>query len=835
MKELKNDITMESEQKIKKSEKSLSQQFLEQLESYDKKIAKKFSIHSNCDGKYNGVLFEFKKEEGQNSKRDALIECIKNASKLRLEAKDVPSKFAITFLTEKKAYIYDAIDFFDEIHEVYNKSASKTEKEMEVGIRIKEKAVIDYNDSYKPMIDFMQEKSSTARLKVKIDRNNVVAMAQRFYREKAAQKQDFYNELIKPDKLIYILQYAKDEDELSTKCLQDFPDLIDVINDVPLKKETGAFYTPEAYCKLSTKMVREAIAKIKEANPNNDYIILDRCAGTGNLEQFLTDEELSHTICSTFEMWEWKILNERYKSTTPNQFGQYTKLRLIIPPEVFVEKQRHSNILQTIIAGDALSEHFITGSVTAIDLLPLFKDDEQKKILSKEYEHAINILNGYAASQNCNVIVLENPPYRNETLNSNSSKATKGKGSFVKSQMNDVKGATKNDILNQFIWSAQKYYLKKPNDYMILYSPVKYFKSHNVCNKKFIDGYLVNRKHFHASASAVSLMWWQNIDEKKESFTLKAYDIELQKENGLSIQEQTNQGTLKYEKDVEVKKVYKTFIEYHDKRKFEDDIKVEVCCNGGGYCIKAINKQNALWNKNMAGYLSATDFAVNHLKLNLLSRNIENKKVGFYLRSDNFVEKLPLFCAKLYPQEKWYEKDVYFTTADGGFEYVKDEEFLKSCLIYTCLSQKNNCRSFLGSDNKWYYNELCLLQDTLADTELAKFTLNDIDNALINKWQSVLNEAQTLKSFTKYGLYQIQQELLEKKKSGKSKIITQAIESYDATHYLAETEQEVMLQGSINIINSGNLSSYITELTQSLKTYYAQYIEPKLFKYQLLK
>jgi hypothetical protein len=37
---------------------------------------------------------------------------------------------------------------------------------------------------------------------------------------------------------------------------------------------------------------------------------------------------------------------------------------------------------------------------------------------------------------------------------------------------------------------------------------------------------------------------------------------------------------------------------------------------------------------------------------------------GFYLRADNFVDKLPLFCAKLYPQENWYERDVYFTTAD---------------------------------------------------------------------------------------------------------------------------------------------------------------------------
>jgi hypothetical protein len=71
------------------------------------------------------------------------------------------------------------------------------------------------------------------------------------------------------------------------------------------------------------------------------------------------------------------------------------------------------------------------------------------------------------------------------------------------------------------------------------------------------------------------------------------------------------------------------------------------------------------------------------------------KNVGFYLRSDNFVNKLPLFCAKLYPQENWYERDIYFTTADRGEEYLKDKDLLKSCLIFTCLSQRNKCLSFL--------------------------------------------------------------------------------------------------------------------------------------------
>lgn len=54
-------------------------------------------------------------------------------------------------------------------------------------------------------------------------------------------------------------------------------------------------------------MVRETIARVPQGN---DYIILDRCAGTGNLEKRLTDEELSHCIVSTIEYYEYKVLLE---------------------------------------------------------------------------------------------------------------------------------------------------------------------------------------------------------------------------------------------------------------------------------------------------------------------------------------------------------------------------------------------------------------------------------------------------------------------------------------------------------------------------------------------
>jgi type I restriction-modification system DNA methylase subunit len=76
---------------------------------------------------------------------------------------------------------------------------------------------------------------------------------------------------------------------------------MDCLNDPKHKKELGAFYTPIEYCRLAVNLVREAIKNIPKGH---DYVIIDRCAGTGNLEVLLTDDELSHTIVATYELKE---------------------------------------------------------------------------------------------------------------------------------------------------------------------------------------------------------------------------------------------------------------------------------------------------------------------------------------------------------------------------------------------------------------------------------------------------------------------------------------------------------------------------------------------------
>jgi len=68
-----------------------------------------------------------------------------------------------------------------------------------------------------------------------------------------------------------------------------------------------------------------------------------------------------------------------------------------------------------------------------------------------------------------------------------------------------------------------------------------------------------------------------------------------------------------------------------------------------------------------------TNSILSYLLTITITYNGLEKSQGFYLRSNNFIDKLPLFAAKLYPQKNWYERDIYFTTADGGDRYLKDK------------------------------------------------------------------------------------------------------------------------------------------------------------------
>ncbi|MDR0677002.1 MAG: hypothetical protein LBF97_08215 [Elusimicrobiota bacterium] len=690
------------------------------------------------DGVINGNILEFKLVI--NDINRVLFQVIKYLSKMRIKGIPVPANILLISLNTREIYKYNSADFLKDIEKTYIGASSKNNENFYTIIE-PEKIYYNTNNNAAKLIEILREEKY---VKININEDCILGWAERFYREHPkASKGDFIGDsegLIPKAGEIREPYYFQDYIiPYEGKSNEKFKYLMDCLNDKLKKKELGAFYTPIPYCKKAVELVREAI---KLVPIGNDYIILDRCSGTGNLESVLSDEELSHCVLSTYEYYEYKILIER--------LGE--KVRYIIPPTENEVKYREGSLLNA----DALSEEYVNN------------------------EYLQEIIN----NPKITIILFENPPYRDNTSNT-SGIARKGYTSFVKNEMRkEVKGAILNDLANNFIWAGFKYYLRQPTDSYIIFSPVKYFKSCNLSNKTFKDGFLFNRKYFHASHSAISCIWWQNINKEQDEFNLKAYDIETDFTQK-SFQDMVNNGNLIYVKDVLVKKVYHLFTE-----KYYDKIL-----------------------KNGIAYMRASSFNLdsNSVTLTTIPVGAESYSPhGFLLQKNNFIEKLPLFCAKLYPQEKWYERDVYFTTADKGEEYIKDKDFLKFCLIYTCLSRYNKCLSFIGSNNRYYKNELCFEEYTLASEYIKTLNLNNEEKKLIQIWNDILKEAKNTKEYKKnitYGVYQIEQELNTFYKNDKDNII----------------------------YNYPELNGKLKKLKLVLKNYYKDYIQNKLFEYELLK
>ena len=154
---------------------------------------------------------------------------------------------------------------------------------------------------------------------IKIDENCIVGWANRYYKEKpTASKGDFIGddgkikikgEIREPKHFKgLILPYEGETNE-------KFKHLMDCLNDRLNKIELGAYYTPAPYCKKAAELVKMATDRVPDGN---DYIILDRCAGTGNLEEALEgiydkngSELISHCVVSTYEYYEYRVLFER--------------------------------------------------------------------------------------------------------------------------------------------------------------------------------------------------------------------------------------------------------------------------------------------------------------------------------------------------------------------------------------------------------------------------------------------------------------------------------------------------------------------------------------------
>lgn len=712
------------------------------------------------DGVWNGNLLEFKLIITNINK--VLFQAIKYLSKMRIRGESVPANILLISLNQQICYYFKSEDYFNEIHKVYFGASSKNNESFVGGSCIKK---INYSNQ-EGVVELLGLLRMSQYMPVDIDENCIVGWAERYYSiyPKAA-KGDFIGDDTGKVKIIGEIRNPKLFKGLinpyTKKSNEKFKYLMDKLNDKLRKKTLGAFYTPIPYCVKAKELLELAI---KDIPKENDYIILDRCAGTGNLESVLTDEQLSHCVLSTYEYYEYKVLCERLAD----------KVRLIIPP---VEMEDTYNC-GFVSCADAMSEAYINN--------PLIRQ--------------------YIDDPKCNIILYENPPYNDtssitgEYDESGKKYVTRNKESYVFREMSKAKNEFRNsnistvrDFANRFIWSAYKYYLIKTNDSYIVFSPVKYFKSLGIIQddeKKFVKGYIFNRKWFHATPSGISCVLWSNSKTVESKFMFDVIDIdECQKLRKMNY--------------IEVKKVNEYFNNYQEK--YKGIRSCGLACNSSGY--EEINKKIETISydeDNVIAYFCLVSASFD------LGRLAYFNGRGFYLTKDNFFKKLPLFCAKKYPQNIWYEKDVVYVCADKGDEYTKDTNLLKCSLIYTCLSVMNHCLSFTASNNKVYLNELCFDDDTLSSNKLREVNLSREEQDLMQLWTVVLSLAKETKNYNsvyKYGVYQISNEL---------------------NTYTTD-------ENGNKIYDYNELNGYLEALKTKIKLYYEKNIAHLLFKYELLK
>ena len=786
-------------------------------------------VHST-DGLIGDVLLEFK--PSIKDINAVLFQAIKYLSHFRLNGQAVPSNILLISYDEGTAYYYKADSYLDDIEKVYTRAASKDVTGQFVAGD--PKAVWHYGDNSvdeDAMIQLMKgaykrnQNGNQQWVAVHIDSDDIIGWATTYYKEnKGARKAEFLGdstiigEIRQPRKLKgRILPYTGKDNAA-------FQYIMDKLNDYVERADLGAFYTPMPYATKSNELVYDAIRRFQQSG-NDDYIILDRCAGTGNLEATLNDnvpndivdkDVLSHVIVNTYEFFEYKVLKQRLGD----------QVRNIIPPV--------ANFTDGTVEGsNALSQEFVVN--------PIIKQ--------------------YVDNPKCTVIIYENPPFA-ETTSIEHQKRHSGKSSSKKWKYNyvtmqskqELKGARSNDMSNVFIWSAFHYYLRQSTDSAIIFSPLKYWKlGQDWFDFKAGKALAFNRKYFHAVRQMVNgcVLWLNELakptDNGGDSLKLMAYDIV----DAAAPNYDTGELTV-IDENVIAKRIHSNFSQsYYAETAEPDDV---VQQKGRPYPLhpdaiwsafngrEARDKRlgvNAKYNKDIIGYLTAkaTTFE-NDSSMTHLLRNTEYDGHGFHLRAADYLTKLPMFAAgwwKAY-RPNWWEIGVYYRSGDGKASFDKDvkagklDHWLNQVLFYTCLENYNKIRSLEGSDGRWYYNELSLdnnkgqvhapldksQPETLASQQLNDFlaNLNDDEAKMYKLWQRILKKAKTTKDYDKrlnYGIYQINDELNTSHKETDSRGKTTTVYDYP------------QLNGDLNTMRG------------LVKDYYHKYVMPNLFKYEFIK
>lgn len=761
----------------KKYEKELQGQ-VEFLQKYLPRVDSSLDIsdvqRDYSDGVIHGNLLEFKTLiENLNT---VLSQAIKYLSSMRVKGHPVPANIILISLNTTTAYVYRSADYLKQIETIYSGAASRGNERFVAGDCLQK---LDYSNpaNEERLIELLRTEQYT---KIHIDENCIVGWANEFYRQYPhATKADFIGDQTGETKIIgEIRNPTKFRDYIypyKGKSNEKFRYLMDRLNDVLHKKNLGAFYTHPLYAKKSLELVRKAISRVPDGN---DYVIIDRCAGTGNLELNMTEDELSHTIVSTYEYYEYKVLMETLGD----------KVRHIIPP---TEKT------------DTFNGGMVRGA----------------NALSMEYVEN-KIVKQYIENPACTIILFENPPFADATSIEHQRRGVGGaewkKYDVFKAMSKEAERSALNDLGNVFIWSAFKYYLRQPTDSYIVYSPAKYWKAQHLINKRFLDGFAFNRKHFHTNIAATIMvaLWSNEEDDELDNFDIEGFDID-------------NNGSLLSVGSLPIKKLHSPAFskQYYDKRRFLDDETNGIRCESNG--LERLSGKSMritpIYNRNIVGYMVVDGAGFDNPDLHsLIMVAGKFNGNGFFLRNDNFLEKLPMFAASRYItyNRAWTERSRIMKSGDGAEKYFKDvkkgklDSYFLKCLLFTVLEPQNHVREFVGSDGRHYCNQLCLDNTngvTLASKTLQSMKATKEEKTLLSLWDKILSQAKETANYNpayNYGLYQIKAEL-------------------NTVHIDPDTGAKVPDYPELN----GNIETLAT----CLKDYYLKEIVPTLFEYEFLK
>lgn len=754
------------------------------------------SVDRSTDGYTDGILFEHKTNLQNTGLNKPLSQALIYLKRFNRDGFPVPAKICLVGQEDEKCYIYDTekyMSYINDIPKYANLKASDGIAGFKAG---KPSEIIDFDmknpvKGMRDISDFVEQPAQFVQ--VEINEHNVYGWATYYYDHASEYKQKpekkaFFNELKNPIGTLeaYIKPWKGQE--------TDFKYIMDVLNDPMTQKKLGAFYTPPAYAKKAVELVKQAIARVPDGN---DYVIIDRCAGTGNLEMYLDDgneDILSHVIISTYELKEWMVLKDRYNG----------RVRYIIPPV-------SSNPTEL----PELNEDGFLSGANALTR-DIIDNPEVRKYLDND---------------KCTIILFENPPYsETQSIEYQKSGGTTAdwKNEYVLTEMKkEVSGVTSNDMANAFIWSGFKFFLRQPTDSYIVFSPVKYWKAQKLISKKFIKGFAFNRLHFHAKMNAcIMCAYWSNENSNTDCIYLDAYDLD---EN----QQLISEGSLP------IKQIRTIFSdEYYDDREDSTDTDDGIVIGLNGVEVLDGEKKLSVskkYNQNIIGYMrvGGSNFDNPDLQSSLLISGCYNGH-GFYVRKDSFIDKLPMFAATRYVRYNthWTERARVMKSADKAAQYKADvkagiaDDFLCKSLIFTCFEPQNHCRSMVGSDGRSYKNELCfdnldgkttLAKEKLDEYITAGYELSDLEQKMFDKWNDILtyihdNCSDEYNPEYTYGLYQIDEEINIK--------IQQGVDS----------------KGNPKMIQKyGDLNDYIKDLKELVTNYYLENLVDTLFEYEFLK